>query len=200
MESGSRLPQSKAASPQAFDAAGVPGMRKLASALTHSELVRSAVQGSRAAPLAALSYNARASPVRTESGTKVPQARAALPRFVLRGGTSRDRGSDQSGQNPGRFTFHVSRFTFHVSRFTFHVARLPIASPQSEVGRRTFPIFESPSACYSKKGTPGAAYLRMPSSLISTPIPGFSESGMNPSTTIGPSNETISLYMGSSWK
>jgi hypothetical protein len=34
---------------------------------------------------------------------------------------------------------------------------------------------------YSKNGTPRAAYLRMPSSLISTPMPGFSESLTKPS-------------------
>ena len=53
---------------------------------------------------------------------------------------------------------------------------------------------------HSKKGTPSTAYGRIPSSLISTPMPGFSESGMNPSSTIGPSNVTISSNIGLVWK
>ena len=53
---------------------------------------------------------------------------------------------------------------------------------------------------YSKKGTPSCACFRIPSSSISTPMPGFSESGMCPSTTIGSSNSTISRNIGSLWK
>ena len=40
---------------------------------------------------------------------------------------------------------------------------------------------------YAKNGTPGTAYLRIPSSLISTPMPGFSDTRMNPFSTHGPS-------------
>lgn len=38
----------------------------------------------------------------------------------------------------------------------------------------------------AKNGTPGTACLRMPSSLISTPMPGASESVMKPFSTCGP--------------
>ena len=40
---------------------------------------------------------------------------------------------------------------------------------------------------YAKNGTPCVAYLRMASSLISTPMPGFSETLMKPFSTCGPS-------------
>ena len=40
---------------------------------------------------------------------------------------------------------------------------------------------------YLKKGTPFTAYFFIPSSLISTPMPGFSDNGIKPFSVIGPS-------------
>ena len=40
---------------------------------------------------------------------------------------------------------------------------------------------------YLKKGTPFTAYFFIPSSLISTPMPGFSDNGIIPFSVIGPS-------------
>ena len=40
---------------------------------------------------------------------------------------------------------------------------------------------------YLKKGTPFTAYFFNPSSLISTPMPGFSDNGIKPFSVIGPS-------------
>ena len=40
---------------------------------------------------------------------------------------------------------------------------------------------------YLKKGTPFTAYFLIPSSLISTPMPGFSDNGIKPFSVIGPS-------------
>ena len=40
---------------------------------------------------------------------------------------------------------------------------------------------------HSKKGTPCTEYLRIASSLMSTPIPGFSDTLMKPFSTCGPS-------------
>ena len=54
---------------------------------------------------------------------------------------------------------------------------------------------------YSKNGTSFTAYFRSASSLISTPMPGLSRSGMWPSAvSIGPSNVTISSNILSVWK
>ena len=50
---------------------------------------------------------------------------------------------------------------------------------------------------HTKNGTPGVAYFFIPSSFISTPIPGLSNSLMKLFSTIGPSNVTISLNIGS---
>ena len=46
---------------------------------------------------------------------------------------------------------------------------------------------ERPLTSYAKNGTLGTAYLRIASSLMSTPMPGFSDTRMNPFSTHGPS-------------
>jgi hypothetical protein len=76
----------------------------------------------------------------------------------------------------------------------------PLAGRRTSRGSAVALSARQRRAGYSKNGTPGWAYLRIPSSLISTPMPGFSDRGMWPSTNIGPSKVTISLNIGSLWK
>src|SRR4029078_1550865 len=56
-----------------------------------------------------------------------------------------------------------------------------------DITREPWPTFPQTEMSYSKNGTPRTAYLRMPSSLMSTPIPGLLDTVMKPLSTHGPS-------------
>src|SRR5690606_15064902 len=85
------------------------------------------------------------------------------------------------------------------------LSRAPLRFGATKRGTKPFPSLTR-AICsrqwnrYFKKGYPAVACFFKPSSLMSTPMPGLSETVINPLSIISPSYLIISLNIGSLWK